>query len=128
MMNEQQVKQAVDEINAYLQRQPWCDFEVMEYQGDTLIIMGSLDTTAPHDVEVQFKGISFLSLPMEWKTDTAAPPLAVVQGEDACRLNGRFQVEQGHHLFGFRPEGYPEGFSCLICAREISYKPTKPSS
>jgi hypothetical protein len=127
-MNEQQVKQAVDEINTYLQHQPWCDFEVMEYQGTTLVVMGSLDTTAPHDVEVRFEDVFFLSLPMTWKTDTAAPALAVVQGEDACRLNGRFQVEQGHHIFGFTPEGYPEGFYCLIGAREISYKLTKPSA
>jgi hypothetical protein len=110
-MNQDQVKQAVEEINAFLQLQPWCDFEVMEYQGDTLVIMGSLDTTAPHDVEVRFKGVYFLSLPMEWKTDTTAPPLAVLQGEDSFRLNGRFQVEQGHYIFGFTPEYYPRAFT-----------------
>ncbi len=119
-MNEEEAKRAVDEINAYLQRQPWCDFEVMEYQGDTLIIMGSLDTSAPHDIEIRFKDISFLSLPKEWRTDTAAPPLALLQGEDAFRWNVRFQVEQGHHIFAFTPEYFPEGFYCLVGAREIS--------
>ena len=116
-MDEDQARQSIDDINTYLQQKPWLDFEVMEYRGDTLIVMGSLDTSAPHDIEIRFKGVFFMSLPMEWKTDTSMPPLGLVAGDDAVRLNQRFQVEQGHHIFRFVPEDYPEDFGCW-CALE----------
>ena len=71
-MEENRAKRAVDDINTYLQQNPWFDFEIMEYGGDTLVVMASLDTSAPHDLEIRFKGVFFVSLPMEWKTDTSS--------------------------------------------------------
>ncbi len=121
-MDQQQARQVIQEINAYLQSKPWFDFEIMEYRGDTLVVMGSLDPSAAHDVEVQFGGISFISSPMEWRTDTSAPPLGLITGEDAVKLNRRFQVEQGHHLFRFSPEGFPEEFGCLVSARDVKFR------
>ena len=127
-MNEEQAKQAVAEINAYLQQQLWFDFEVMEYRGYDLTVMGSLDISAPHDVEICFKEVFFVSLPMQWKTDTASPPLRLVAGAEAYELNQRFRVEHGHHIFRFTPEDYPEEFGCLVGARAISFVLTKQTS
>ncbi|NVB40967.1 hypothetical protein G6O69_24215 [Pseudenhygromyxa sp. WMMC2535] len=127
-MNEEQARRVVGDINAYLQQKLWFDFEVMEYQGDTLTIMGSLDISAPHDVEIRFKGVFFVSLPLEWKTDTATPPLRLMAGEEAVGLNQRFKVEQGHHIFRFTPEYYPEDFGCLVCAQAVSFEVMTPVS
>ena len=127
-MDEEQARRAVDEINAHLLQMPWLDFEVMEYRGETLVVRGSLDTSTSHDVEIKFKGVFFVSLPVEWKTDTRRPPLAVMMAEEAAALNRRFQVEQGNHIFQFTPEDYPQEFGCLICAREISFDVVKPRS
>ncbi len=121
-MNREEAKRRVSDINSHLQQMPWQDFEVMEYQGDTMILMGSIDTSSSHDIEIRFDGVFFVSLPMEWKTDTSIPPLSLLQGDDATVLNRRYQVEQGHHIFRFAAEDFPEDFGCLVCAREVRHR------
>ncbi|MCY0993947.1 hypothetical protein OV203_42810 [Nannocystis sp. ILAH1] len=121
-MDSGQAKRTIDQINSYLQKQLWFDFEVLQYQPGRLVVAGSIDTTVHHNVEIWFKGIAFVSLPMEWKTDTSSPPLSLLAGEAAVRINMRFQVEQGHHIFRFSPEDYPAEFGCLIGARELGFE------
>jgi len=121
-MDAEQAKRVVDEINAYLTSKPWLDFEVMEYRGYRLVIMGSLDTSTAHDVEIWFEPVFFVSLPIEWKTDTSSPPLSLVTGDKAIEVNRRFMVEHGNHLFGFSPEDYPDDFKCLISAQAIGFE------
>ncbi|MFV8751704.1 hypothetical protein ACNOYE_14260 [Nannocystaceae bacterium ST9] len=120
-MDEERVLEVICEINAFLQRHPWLDFEIMEYRGCKLIVMGSLDTSADHDIEIEFSDVAFVCTPMTWQTDTSRPPLALVQGDEACRLNERFRVESGHHIFQFVPEDYPVDFGCIIGARRIGH-------
>ena len=115
-------ERVVDEINHYIQSKPWLDFEVMEYVGETLKIKGSLDTSAPHDVEIWFHDVFFSCLLTEWRTDTASPPLSIVGGEETRSISQKFQVEQGHLIFRFQPEYYPSSFGCFIAAKEIGYR------
>ncbi|MCB9795574.1 MAG: hypothetical protein H6741_22965 [Alphaproteobacteria bacterium] len=112
----------VERINRYLSSRPWFDFEVMHYQGYRLTIMGGIDPSAAHEVEIWFEDVFFISGPMEWKTDTSTPAVSLLSGGDAIDLNRRFQVEQGHHIFRFSAEDYPESASCLVAAREIGFK------
>lgn len=125
-MDESQVVRIVDNINQYVGRLPWCDFEVLEYRSSKLVVTGSLDVSAAHTFEVWFDGVFFMSLPMEWNTDTSRPPLALMVGEGAASVNRRFRVERGHHIFRFSPEDYPEDFGCLVGAREIAFVTFEP--
>jgi hypothetical protein len=121
-MDAAQAKQTIARINDYLQKQLWFDFEVLLYQQGRLVVAGSIDTTVHHNIEIWFKDIAFVSLPMNWKTDTSTPPLSLLEGESAVRTNIRFQVEHGHHIFRFSPEDYPAEFGCLIGARELGFE------
>ena len=121
-MDKKAAEQVVSEVNEYLQNRPWFDFEIMEYQGDTLVVMGGIDISTPPEIEVRFRGVYFVSLLMEWKTNTTTPPLRLIDGEAAARTNRRFRVEQGHHIFSFTPEDFPADFACLLGARDISFK------
>jgi hypothetical protein len=125
-VDESQVMRVVDNINQHVCQQPWCDFEVKEYRGTKLVVTGSLDVSAAHMFEVWFEGVFFVSMPMEWKTDTSRPPLALLVGEDAAAVNRRFCVERGHHIFRFTPEDYPDDFGCLVGAREIGFVAIDP--
>jgi hypothetical protein len=125
-MDESQVVRVVDRINQHVCQQPWCDFEVKEYRGTKLVVTGSLDLSAAHIFEVWFEGVFFVSMPMEWKTDTSRPTLALMVGEGAASVNRRFRVERGHHIFRFTPEDYPEDFGCLVGAREIGFVAIDP--
>lgn len=120
-MEKADVLKIIERINLFLQKQLWFDFEVSQYERQSLIVVGSIDQSAPHNIEVCFENISFISLPMEWRTDTSRRILTLLEGEEAYKLNGKFQVEIGHHIFQFFPEGYPNDFGCLVAAKKISY-------
>lgn len=122
MQSEEQARAEVEKINQYMTSQPWCDFEVMSYLGERLTIMGSLDPSHEHEIEIVFEGVACASLPFEWKTDTSVSPFQLVTGEHAVRLNRIFQVEVGHRMFGIRPEGYSPGFLCVVAARRIGFR------
>jgi hypothetical protein len=120
-MEKNDVKKVVDEINNYIQKGLWLDFEVSQYSKNKLMITGSIDPSNPHDIEINFEDVFFVSLPLEWKTDTTKTVLHILEGEDAKALNLRFQVEQGYQIFKFSPEDYPDDFGCIIGAKAISY-------
>lgn len=60
-MTEQEVKTVIDEMNEYLNKQLWMDFEVIEYSKYALRMIGSLDSSALPDIEIIMKDI-FLPL------------------------------------------------------------------
>ena len=126
-MNKVNIIKEIDNINKFLQSELWFDFEVKEYTKNRLCIIGSIDPTYPPNIKIHFKDIFFLSLPIEWKTDTSKKILSLVEGEDAININKQFQVEQGYYLFQFKAEYYPDDFKCLIGAKEISYTLVGPS-
>lgn len=121
-----EVRTKVAEVNGFLAGCSWMDFEVLRYESGTLVVMGSLDISDPHDIEVHFHEVAFVSLPIEWKTDTTKPVLSVFEGDKAVTVNLTFQVEQGHHLFRFAPEDYPDQFGCLVGAKGISWVAVRP--
>jgi len=116
------IRRILDEINSFLMQELWMDFEVIQYTGNELVIMGSIDISNPHDIEIIFRDVFFISMPMEWKTDTSKTVLEVVEGQPAIDLNKKFQVEQGYHIFKFIPEDYDKDFGCFIAAKGINYK------
>ena len=121
-MERENVQQVVDQINAYLQTHLWFDFEVMEYVGYRYVVMGGIDPSVPPDLEIYFDRVAFVSMPIEWMTDTSKPPLTLVTGDALRHLNRKFQVQEGHQIFKFSPEGFPDDFGCYVCAQEISFK------
>lgn len=114
-------RQLTSEINALLVPLPWIDFELEELLGYRLVVMGGIDTSAPPDIEIWFEGVAMISMPAEWRTDTSAPPLLLLDGEEARRLNALFGVERGHHLFAFRPEDKPSSLRCVVAARSLGF-------
>lgn len=120
-MDQDSARQTVARINSHLRGMPWCDFEIMEYHGNRLVLMGSIDPSSSHDIEVTFVDVAFLSLPTEWRTNTSEAPLSIVVGEDAVPTNRRFRVVRGTHIFRFQPEDMPDCGGCLIGARAIEF-------
>lgn len=121
-MTEQEVKIVIDEINEYLKKQLWMDFEVIEYSKYILRIIGSLDISIMPNIEIIMKDIFFASTVFNWETDTSQQVLALVEGSEARKLNMKFCVEQGYHLIKFKTENYPNTFECLFGVKEILFK------
>lgn len=123
-MNEAEAIGAIDQLNQYMQRELWFDFEVMQCKGRTLRMVGGIDLSShgSENVDIRFEHVLFTSLPAAWKTDTSTPPLRLLAGEEVPRVRRVFGIEQECHIFRFAPEDYPENFGCLIGAKEISFK------
>lgn len=114
------IKDKVMNIDRVIRQYPWLDFEVAEYKNGKLTIVGSVDTSDEHVVEIDFVGVAFASLPMCWRTDTTNVVISVVEGGSAVVINQTFRVEQGSSLFQFVPEDYPQAFRCLVGARDVA--------
>lgn len=127
-MNVIEIKNVVEKLNSFIQKGLWLDFEVCQNSKNKLTLHGGIDLLYSHDIEIRFEDVFFVSLPMEWKTDTKSTVVQLLEGEDAKAVNIRFKVEQGYHIFKFTPEDYPEDFGCLIGAKTISYDVLKDNS
>lgn len=117
-MNEHIVKK----INGLIASQQWFDFEVVEYAIPKLKIIGSIDPSSSPDIEIIFKDVFCMSLPMEWQTDTQQEVFKIAENEEARKINKKYKVEQGYTPFLFIPEDYPEDFYCFIAAKSVSYE------
>lgn len=111
--------QRVRNIDEQLRKYPWIDFEVWEYAGSDLKVVGCLDTSDPYDVELRFVDVSFVSIPMEWKTNTSDVVISVATGEIERQLNLRFQNEVEHVCYLLKPEGFQEDFYCVVGAKWV---------
>jgi hypothetical protein len=99
---------------------------VAEFAGYRLTLHGSIAPSSAPDFVITFDRVFFMSLPLEWKTDTSREVVGVLTGASAEEVNLRFRVEQGNTLFSFRPENYPDDFRCLIGARSVSWCGKEP--
>ena len=118
-MDTNDASEAVRQINEFLRSRPWMDFELKEYTGYRLVVMGGIDPSVGPEVEIWFEGVAFVSMPIEWRTDTSVDPFALLQGDQARMLNRRFQVEQGHHVFRFTAEGFSPESGCALAAKQV---------
>lgn len=124
-MEMDDIREKAIEIDTAIRKNPWMDFEVEKYDHQELIVAGNLSPSYPNRpgrIEILFKDVFFISLPISWKTDTSEQVFSVMDGEDAISINKFFRVEQGYQLFKFKSEDHEESFGCLICAKKISYR------
>lgn len=124
-MNISEIRKVVDELNTYIMKSLWMDFEMRQYSRNRLSVYGGTDLLYSHEIEIIFEDIFFVSLPIEWKTDTKSTALRILDGEEARTINIMYMVEQGFTLFSFKPEDYPKDFGCIIGAKNVSYKVIK---
>lgn len=120
-MTEQEIKNVLVEINKYLENQLWMDFEVIEYSRYELKIIGSLDISSAPNIEIAFKDIFFASTAFNWSTDTSRNVVSLIEGDEAKKINIKFQVEQGYHLIKFQAEEYPDDFGCIFGVKEVKF-------
>lgn len=127
-MNISDVKSIVVKINNFIQQDLWLDFEVNQYSKNILKLNGGIDLLYSPDIEICFEDVFFISLPMEWKSDTKKTVFQLLEHESAKTVNIKYKVEQGYYIFKFTPEDYPNNFECLIGAKSISYTIIKNNS
>lgn len=121
LMEENEIIEVLEQLNDYLKEQLWMDFEIIEYSKTELKIIGSIDISNKPNIELIFKDVFFVSTPFNWKTDTRKKVGMLLSGEEAKKINLKYQVEQGYHIIKIQPEDYPEEFGCLFGVKGASF-------
>ena len=118
-MNDIGIEETIAQINSHVNKFQWMDFEVHQYHDEHLQIHGGIDLLEKPDIRIIFSRVFFAATPFEWKTETSADSLVLVQGDEARELNLRYQVVEGIYIFKFIAEDYPKDFGCYIGAEKI---------
>ncbi|WP_135552679.1 hypothetical protein [Paenibacillus cymbidii] len=115
----------VTEINNYLQKALWFDFEIKKYADLELVIHGGISLYQGTDIEIIFKDVFYMSLPTDWSSDTSKVVLLVKESIDLRYSDPKFKETYFHYVFEFIAEDYP-GITCEIRAKTVAYKILKP--
>ena len=122
VMKENEIKEVLRRFNQYLNEQLWMDFELIEFSRGELKIIGSIDISNKPNIELIFNDVFFASTPFNWKTDTSKKVAMLLSGEEAKKVNLKYQVEQGYHIIKIQPEDYPEDFGCLFGVKSVYFR------
>jgi hypothetical protein len=98
------IKTSLDQLNHFLKDQPWFDFELWEFSGQNLKIVGAIDLTYAYTLSITFSDVFYVQLTHDWHTDTSADAFVLLTGQDAYDLNARYEVEQGYALIQINAE------------------------
>lgn len=110
----------VKEIDRRIREHDWFDFHVTSYNGRVLEIVGSMDLSYYHQLEIIFEDVFFASIFFErWHSDTKKPVIELQDSDLNKELNMRFEIEQGYQLFVIRTEDYENDI--YIAAKKISF-------
>ena len=117
-------KSTVKQIDDFIRKNLWFDFQLWLYDGRNLIIAGSIDLTYYHELEIIFTDVFFASTFFEgWRSDTEKPVIEIPDEELNRALNAKFEIEQGYQIFIIRTEDYEN--DVYIAAKEIDFKTDK---
>lgn len=94
----------IEKINKFVMSNEWFEFEVFSYIESVLTIIGGVDLIYYHTLEIVFKNVFLYSGVTEWSTDTSAPMLGILTGEELRRFNLDHQVEGGNTVFFIKSE------------------------
>lgn len=119
-MSDIDLQARTEELNRRLMTYPWLDFEVWVFDARKLTICGSISTSRPGDIFIDFHDVFMLSAPFQWRTDTSKEVLRLLDDSDPSNLT--FKIEYGYHVFRFQPEYFPPEFGCYVAAQNLTWR------
>ncbi|MDJ1481567.1 hypothetical protein QNI16_13795 [Cytophagaceae bacterium YF14B1] len=121
------LEQTILEINTFVRKDLWQDFKVSAFEYGSLKIVGGIDLSSNHTIEITFIATSFMEINYTWMTDTSKDMLMLASDEENLYLNAKYQIEEGYTLFKIIPEYFEEqeDFGFFVAAKDISFKTEK---
>ena len=119
--------QNVTIINDFIRSQPWLDVDLYTYDSTDLILIGGIDLTAYHQIEIKFRSVHCYHGVFHWHTDTSRPFFDIPKGSELIDLNGKYSIERGHDLFRIFPEDHNGPIiiaaeNCIPSIKTVYYK------
>jgi hypothetical protein len=93
-------------LSNIIKGEKWYDFYFAIYDGNSVLIKGTLDITYGHNLEIRLKGVHYIDAPTEWKTDTSAVEVVrLFKNEDFDEgTRKRYFDQGGQWALGFNAE------------------------
>ncbi|MDR2948953.1 MAG: hypothetical protein LBV71_07070 [Prevotella sp.] len=110
------MEKIISEINNFLEKQAWCDFNIIEFNGK-LKVGGKTSFNNEYDIIIVFEEIFYFQCLFSWQTDTSYKSFLIPEIEEQRDINIKYGIEQGYSLFKIIPEDI-EG-SMYISAKNI---------
>lgn len=108
----------VNTIDAKIREYDWFDMTVFRYDGHRLTIVGSIDLSYYHRLEIIFEDVFFLKCHFHgWSSDTSEPVFIIP--DNGYELNVEYEIEQGYQLFTFKAEDMKN--DVIIAAKDVHY-------
>jgi len=105
------------QINNFLKKNAWCDFEVIEFKA-VLKIGGKTSFENKYDIIIIFEDVYFFQCLTNWKTETNSESFLIPSIVEQRKINIHYQIERGHQLVKILAEDV-EG-AMYISARKVS--------
>lgn len=122
LMTIDEVNTEIENINSYLSKCLWMDFEICQLSGGKIVASGRIDTSYNnYSIDIEFEQPHCISSPLTWKTDTSKPFIELASDNEIIEMNSKFRVDQGNYVFKIYMEDF-EDSAIYIAAKKIRCK------
>lgn len=91
----------VKEINDYLQKHLWMDFEIIKIGANALELHGYIDESYGDCISIHFKDVYAVNLTTRFSYNGEGDFISVINDARACALNLEYGVTTGNKIFYF---------------------------
>ena len=109
----------IDLLAAYLSSKKWCDCEILETDGD-LVLLGRTSFEQHPDIVLTFKEFSYASIKKDWQFDFETAIMSLIEDDESKSLNQIYEIEKGNHVFKLYAEDITRPF--IIIAKSFVVK------
>jgi hypothetical protein len=118
-MDIDKINKTISQIEKAITKELWLDFDIMNFNGRTLLVTGTIDRTYKHTLEILFEDVFAILSPTEWTWDKKenSKVLELLNEDESKSFNLKYSVVVDHKVFRFNAENIDNG--CIIIAKSI---------
>ncbi len=122
VQSEKEVIEVIEQINNYLIRCLWMDFELCLINKNVIVLAGRVDQSYnDFSIEIEFVEPLFFSSLLDWSAKTGKAFIYLVENQYAYKILDKTPIKQGYHLFAINAEDFDEA-PILIVSNNIKCK------
>jgi hypothetical protein len=108
----------INEINNFLSKELWYDFEISNSNFEKICIIGSIDFSYGHQIELYFLDVIHLTINETWKSDTKKKIFTILSGKEKEIFINNFGLESGFKIIKIINEDFKPFY---IVTKEFDY-------
>lgn len=113
----------INELNTIIKGEKWYDFYIASFDGESIVLKGTLDMAYGHNLEIYLKHVSYVDAPTEWKTDTEEAVVVQLfsQNDLEEKFRERYFDNASGIVFGFKAECFSSKQWFHFVAESLSF-------